>query len=132
MPSRPGSDEARAAGDRAAQARGDQAEGGTRHPKKSRGLLREGNRREVRFCCKAPGDLAGGMVVWGRSVSRRVGSMQSPSATASTAALWVSGRSPLAVNVLNRTFEAPPPDRKLIADFTYVWTAEGWLYVVLW
>jgi transposase len=24
---------------------------------------------------------------------------------------------------------APAPNRKWIADFTYVWTAEGWLYV---
>src|SRR5260370_20588024 len=38
----PGSDEAGAVGDRAAQARGRQAEGRTRHPKKSRGLLHEG------------------------------------------------------------------------------------------
>ena len=38
----PRSDEARAIGDRAAQARGAQAEGRARHPKKSRGLLREG------------------------------------------------------------------------------------------
>jgi putative transposase len=30
--------------------------------------------------------------------------------------------------VLDRTFEAPAPNRKWIADFTYVWTAEGWLY----
>ena len=38
---RPGSDEARAAGDRAAQARGDQAEGRARHPKKlSRAVAR--------------------------------------------------------------------------------------------
>src|SRR5258708_1694318 len=35
----------------------------------------------------------------------------------------------VAPNVLNRTFEAPAPNRKWIADFTYVWTAEGWLYV---
>jgi putative transposase len=28
-----------------------------------------------------------------------------------------------------RSFEAPAPNRKWIADFTYVWTAEGWLYV---
>ena len=26
-------------------------------------------------------------------------------------------------------FEAAAPNRKWIADFTYVWTAEGWLYV---
>jgi putative transposase len=31
--------------------------------------------------------------------------------------------------VLNRTFEASAPNRKWIADFTYVWTTEGWLYV---
>jgi putative transposase len=40
-------------------------------------------------------------------------------------------RQPTAVapNVLDRSFEAPAPNRKWIADFTYVWTAEGWLYV---
>ncbi|HKG79275.1 MAG TPA: IS3 family transposase, partial [Pyrinomonadaceae bacterium] len=37
--------------------------------------------------------------------------------------------SAVAPNVLDRTFEAPAPNRKWIADFTYVWTAEGWLYV---
>ena len=31
--------------------------------------------------------------------------------------------------MLDRTFEASAPNRKWIADFTYVWTAEGWLYV---
>jgi putative transposase len=35
----------------------------------------------------------------------------------------------VAPNVLDRGFEAPAPNRKWIADFTYVWTAEGWLYV---
>ena len=35
----------------------------------------------------------------------------------------------IAPNVLDRGFEAPAPNRKWIADFTYVWTAEGWLYV---
>ncbi len=37
--------------------------------------------------------------------------------------------SAVAPNVLDRTFEAAAPNRKWIADFTYVWTAEGWLYV---
>lgn len=32
-------------------------------------------------------------------------------------------------NVLDRRFEAPAPNRKWVADFTYIWTAEGWLYV---
>jgi len=35
----------------------------------------------------------------------------------------------VAPNVLDRSFEAAAPNRKWIADFTYVWTAEGWLYV---
>ena len=35
----------------------------------------------------------------------------------------------VAANVLDRSFDAPAPNRKWIADFTYVWTAEGWLYV---
>jgi putative transposase len=35
----------------------------------------------------------------------------------------------VAANVLDRAFEAPAPNRKWIADFTSIWTAEGWLYV---
>ena len=57
---------------------------------------------------------------------------QSPPATASPAAR--SGERQIAAvapNVLDRTFEAPAPNRKWIADFTYVWTAEGWLYVAV-
>jgi transposase InsO family protein len=37
--------------------------------------------------------------------------------------------SAIASNVLDRQFSADQPNRKWIADFTYVWTAEGWLYV---
>ena len=37
----------------------------------------------------------------------------------------------VATNVLDRSFEAPAPNRKWIADFTYIWTAEGWLYVAV-
>lgn len=32
-------------------------------------------------------------------------------------------------NVLDRAFEAPSANRKWVADFTYIWTVEGWLYV---
>ncbi len=35
----------------------------------------------------------------------------------------------VAPNVLDRAFSAERPNRKWIAAFTYVWTAEGWLYV---
>jgi len=37
----------------------------------------------------------------------------------------------VAPNVLNREFAAAGPNRKWAADFTYVWTAEGWLYVAV-
>jgi putative transposase len=35
----------------------------------------------------------------------------------------------LSPNLLDRQFAAERPNQKWIADFTYVWTAEGWLYV---
>jgi putative transposase len=35
----------------------------------------------------------------------------------------------VAPNVLNREFSADRPNQRWIADFTYLWTAEGWLYV---
>ncbi len=38
-------------------------------------------------------------------------------------------RSAVADNVLNRQFQADGPNQKWVADFTYIWTAEGWLYV---
>jgi putative transposase len=37
--------------------------------------------------------------------------------------------SAIAPNVLDRQFHASMPNSKWIADFTYIWTAEGWLYV---
>nr|WP_145736992.1 IS3 family transposase [Nitrospirillum amazonense] len=38
-------------------------------------------------------------------------------------------RSVIAGNVLDRQFNAGGPNQKWVADFTYIWTAEGWLYV---
>ena len=35
----------------------------------------------------------------------------------------------VAPNVLDRTFTAVSVNRKWVADFTYLWTAEGWFYV---
>ena len=32
-------------------------------------------------------------------------------------------------NILDRAFVASAPNQKWIADFTYIWTAQGWLYV---
>jgi len=38
-------------------------------------------------------------------------------------------KSVVAANVLDRQFVADAPNQKWVADFTYIWTAEGWLYV---
>lgn len=38
-------------------------------------------------------------------------------------------RETVPANLLDRQFVAERPNEKWIADFTYVWTAEGWLYV---
>lgn len=40
-------------------------------------------------------------------------------------------RSVIAPNVLDRQFEANAPNQKWVADFTYIWTSEGWLYVAV-
>ncbi len=37
----------------------------------------------------------------------------------------------MAPNVLDRQFSASAPNQKWVADFTYIWTAEGWLYVAV-
>jgi len=149
------------------------------------------NRREVRFHCEAPGDLAGGLLCEALGVLRggfyawltRPRSQRSRSdeelgakvrtsfvasdRTYGARRVWkdmlAEGLScglhrierlmrlqalkarprrrrlppdlgerqatAVAANVLDRTFDASAPNRKWIADFTYVWTAEGWLYV---
>lgn len=40
-------------------------------------------------------------------------------------------RSEIADNVLDRQFTADAPNQKWVADFTYIWTAEGWLFVAV-
>lgn len=40
-------------------------------------------------------------------------------------------RSVLAGNLLDRQFRAQAPNQKWVADFTCLWTAEGWLYVAV-
>lgn len=40
-------------------------------------------------------------------------------------------KSVVAANVLDRQFVADAPNQKWVADFTYIWTAEGWLYVAV-
>ncbi len=39
--------------------------------------------------------------------------------------------SAIAPNSLDREFTATAPNQKWVADFTYVWTSEGWLYVAV-
>lgn len=36
---------------------------------------------------------------------------------------------PIAENVLDRQFDPPAPDTAWVADITYVWTEDGWLYL---
>jgi len=36
---------------------------------------------------------------------------------------------PIAPNILSREFEAIAPNQKWAGDITYIWTAEGWLYL---
>ncbi len=40
-------------------------------------------------------------------------------------------RSEIADNVLDRQFQADAPNQKWVADFTYIWSAEGWLFVAV-
>ena len=40
-------------------------------------------------------------------------------------------RGAVAGNVLDRQFQADAPNQKWVAHFTYLWTAEGWLYVAV-
>ena len=45
-----------------------------------------------------------------------------------------SGQRPeprIAANILARQLEAAEPNQRWVADFTYVWTVEGWLYVAV-
>ena len=37
----------------------------------------------------------------------------------------------IAPNVLDRQFEADAPNRRWVADFTYIWTTEGWLFLAV-
>ncbi len=37
----------------------------------------------------------------------------------------------IAPNELDRQFEAAGPDQRWVADFTYIWTLEGWLYLAV-
>jgi len=37
----------------------------------------------------------------------------------------------IAPNLLDRDFTATAPNQKWVADFTYLWTAEGWLFVAV-
>ena len=38
-------------------------------------------------------------------------------------------RSLIADNILDRHFTAEAPNQRWITDFTYIWTAERWLYI---
>ncbi|MGY6644050.1 MAG: IS3 family transposase [Salinarimonas sp.] len=187
--SRPWSDEAGTARDRSAAQGSREGEGGARHPKKGRSLLREGSdmrfafiarhRRiwPVAWLCEALDVSRSGFHAWlNRSPSARSRhdevlvtvidrSFKSSDRTYGTRRVWhdvlaeglscglhrverlmrenglrarsrrrglpkdTGERAAVSDNLLDRAFEASAPNQKWIADFTYIWTAEGWLYV---
>jgi transposase InsO family protein len=38
---------------------------------------------------------------------------------------------PVAPNLLNREFEVSTPNKVWVSDITYIWTAQGWLYLAI-
>ena len=38
---------------------------------------------------------------------------------------------PVAINLLNREFEVAAPNKAWVSDITYIWTAQGWLYLAI-
>ena len=64
-----------------------------------------------------------------RAPDAPAGPKSAPQTAAATANLGERQAGAIASNMLDRSFDAPAPNRKWIADFTYIWTAEGWLYV---
>lgn len=38
---------------------------------------------------------------------------------------------PAAENLISRNFEAQEPNRMWVSDITYIWTAEGWIYLAI-
>ncbi len=40
-------------------------------------------------------------------------------------------KQPVFDNLLARQFDVPQPDQAYVADITYIWTQEGWLYLAV-
>ena len=40
-------------------------------------------------------------------------------------------KQPVFDNLLERQFDVPQPDQAYVADITYIWTQEGWLYLAV-
>ena len=90
----------------------------------------------VAWLCEALDVSRSGFHAWlTRSPSQRsrddevVGAKVRASFKASDRTYGARPASATAPNVLDRQFTASRPNQRWIADFTYVWTAEGWLYV---
>ena len=54
-----------------------------------------------------------------------------PAASTACDRPWDRAQRRRPANVLDRQFTASAPNQKWVADFTYLWTAEGWLYVAV-
>ncbi len=62
---------------------------------------------------------------------RRAGLRARPRRRAKPVDRGVRSMHTLAENVLDRQFTATAPNQKWVADFTCVWTSEGWLYIAV-
>ena len=40
-------------------------------------------------------------------------------------------KQPVFDNLVKRQFDVPEPDQVYVADITYIWTQEGWLYLAV-
>lgn len=79
------------------------------------------------------------MVVWGESCSEnRVARLMRGAQISGQAKprrkptdTGVRAENSIAPNTLDRDFTAAAPNRKWAADFTYIWTGEGWLFLAV-
>lgn len=107
-----------------------------------RGWWRNGSARPTRICCalflRFGHKPHGGVPLEGVSQSNGDKLVAAPVVSASHVYPRRRGlpkdhgeRSAIAANVLDRQFKADAPNQKWVADFTYIWTAEGWLYAAV-
>ena len=87
--------------------------------------LSRGRSRYCSLCLRSPKRRKYAVFIWRREGkrTRRVHRRNKPSDNG------VRALHAIAPNLLERQFDASAPNQRWVADFTYIWTAEGWLYL---